>query len=235
MKMKQFSAFGCFVAIAVGLVGCETMREHKTATGATIGAVAGGAAGGVIGHQSGHTGAGVAIGAAAGAALGGGIGYWMDRQAKKYDNIEEVQVEKVPETQTSTTTATTTGAAATTPAHVTLRMSSELLFDKDSAALKPAGDQKLKEIAQVMNEDPESRVVVKGYTSSEGSDDYNMRLSENRAKVVANTLIGYGVNPNRVTSLGMGESSPVGDNATEAGRAQNRRVEIEVYPKETTP
>ena len=227
MIMKQFLAIGLASILTWGLMGCETMREHKTASGATIGAVAGGVAGGLIGKQSGHTGAGAAIGAATGAALGGGIGYWMDRQAKKYDAIEDVQVEKVPETQA----ATTTGSAAPTPAHVTLRLSSELLFDRDASALKPAGDQKLREIAQAMNEDKDSKAVIKGYASADGADDHNLRLSENRAKMVANTLIGYGVDPSRITSLGMGESNSIGDNATEAGRVQNRRVEIEIYPK----
>jgi outer membrane protein OmpA-like peptidoglycan-associated protein len=230
MSMKQFFAIGLTVVMIWGSMGCQTMSEHKIASGAGIGAVAGGVVGGIIGAQSGNAGKGVAIGAATGAALGGGIGWWMDRQAKKYQKIQDVQVEKVPESKAPAGEA---AVGTPEPAHVTLRISSEMLFDKDSSALKPYGDQKLREIAQVMNEDKDSNAVVKGYASSEGADDYNLRLSENRAKVVANTLVGYGVDPGRVTALGMGESHPIGDNATESGRAQNRRVEIEIFPKNT--
>src|SRR5690606_25552658 len=105
-----------------------------------------------------------------------------------------------------------------------------VLFEKGQASLLPGAQPKLQEIARILNEYPNSVVMIRGYTSSEGGDGINIPLSQNRADMVLKTLIGYGVSPQRLTSIGLGSSNPIASNDTEAGRAMNRRVEIEVLP-----
>ncbi|MCL5270922.1 MAG: OmpA family protein [bacterium] len=221
-------------ALLMGTFGCETMRQHKIATGAVLGTAAGALAGGIIGHQSGHRGAGALIGAAAGAALGTGIGYALDRQARKYEQVQDVQVETVQSApaQVATNEQASTPPPPQEPPHLRLRLNNEVLFDKGSSALKPAGTERLRQIADIMKQDPTSRVVVRGFASAEGDDAYNLQLSKARAEMVANQLVFDGVNPQRIQAMGMGESNPIADNATESGRIQNRRVEIDIFPAE---
>ena len=224
MKLKScLIVVALLPALLMGPLGCETMSEHKIVSGAAIGTAAGALAGGIIGHQTGNRTAGALIGAAAGAALGTGIGYYLDRQAKKFEQIEDVQVEKVPQAQAPET-------GRTRPEHLTLRLSNQVLFERGSSALAPRGTDKMQEIANILKEYPDSNVIIKGYTSSEGDDASNTALSQRRADAVKNTLISFSVNPARMQAVGLGESNPIADNATEAGKAQNRRVEIEVYP-----
>lgn len=211
-------------------VGCETMQEHKTASGAIIGTATGAAAGALIGGSH-HRAGGALIGAAAGAALGTGVGYYLDKQSQKYKQIEGVEVQKVPETQAPPAPAGQP-TAQPVPAHLNLVLNSELLFDRNSSILKPEGIQKLGEIAQGLNEDPGSRVIVKGFTSSEGSEQHNLDLSQRRADIVRNQLVANRVTSTRIEAIGFGESNPIADNATEEGRMRNRRVEIEIIPSQ---
>jgi outer membrane protein OmpA-like peptidoglycan-associated protein len=222
MKQRLVTNGALFVML-LGLLGCETMKEHKVASGAVIGGAAGAVVGGVIGAHGGHAGTGAAIGAAAGAALGGGVGYLLDRQQKKYEQVRDVKVERTPQRKDPVT-------QKVEPEHLTLRMSSELLFAKNSSTLSPHGTTKVREIADILNQDKDSNVIVKGYASAEGRDAYNYALSQRRANMVCDTLITNGVAPARITTRGLGASNPIADNSTEAGRAMNRRVEIEVFP-----
>lgn len=224
VMMKQKLMAGALVAVmATSLTGCEWMSEHRTATGAGIGTVAGAAAGAAIGRDA----EGALIGAAAGAALGGGIGYILQRQKDAFDRIEEVEAR-----QTTVNLPPVSPSAPPQQAQaVTVTIGSEVLFDQGSSALTAHGVQKLREVAQVMNQEPNSQIYVMGYTSSEGADQFNMELSQSRANVVKNQLIAYGVAPGRIHALGMGESNPVATNETEAGRMRNRRVEIHVVPQ----
>ena len=209
--------------LILGPLGCQTMQEHKIASGAAIGGAAGAVVGGVIGAHTGRAGAGAAIGAATGAALGGGVGYFLDRQQKKYEQIRDVEVQRTPQSKDP-------ASQKVEPEHLTLRLSSEVLFEKNSSDLSPRGTAKVREIAEVLNEDKDSTVIVKGYASADGSDEVNYSLSQRRANVVSDTLITSKVAPARVTARGLGASNPIADNSTEAGRALNRRVEIEVVP-----
>ena len=220
-KMTKWTAGLLIVSLTTLTMGCQTMSEHKVASGATIGALAGAAGGALIDKH--HRGRGALIGAAAGAAIGGGVGYYLDRKAKRFQEVEDVQVTTVPEA---------TGQGETyEPPRVNLRISDQLLFERGSSALKPGGVQKIQEIANVIREDADSVVIVKGYTSSEGSDQYNTELSQRRADVIKNQMIACMVDASRIQAVGMGESNPIADNSTEAGRAQNRRVEIDVIPR----
>lgn len=212
------------VAVFTTTAGCETMKEHRKVSGAVLGGAAGAATGAIIGHQSGHRTEGALIGAAAGAALGTGVGWWLDRRAKEFEKVEDVEVDKVEKGQVQTP------SGEPVPAHVTLRLSEDVFFEQGSSAITDRGTRRVAEVASLLRQSPDAIIHVKGYTSSEGPDEYNMRLSENRARVVANQLVANGVDPARITALGMGESNPIASNQTEAGRAKNRRVEIEVYP-----
>lgn len=196
------------------LTSCAT-ENKRTAVGAGAGAVVGAGIGAIIGHQTGHTGAGAAIGGATGALLGGGIGYYLDKQAaelKKIQGIENVKQERD---------------------RLIATMSNSLLFDVNSAIIKPGALDGLTQVADVLKRYPETTIVVKGYTDSTGSEAYNQELSERRAKSVANFMIGKSVEAGRVTSIGFGEQFPIAGNDTEAGRQQNRRVELEIIPKDT--
>lgn len=104
----------------------------------------------------------------------------------------------------------------------------DLLFGFDSAKLAPQDRTKLDEVAgRLRNEAPEARMTITGHTDSVGSDAYNQKLSERRARSVADYLISSGIPKGSIASVsGAGERKPVADNGSEDGRAQNRRVEI---------
>ncbi|MCE5227983.1 OmpA family protein [bacterium] len=219
--------FAMISALIAGPVGCESMKGHeRTAVGAGVGAATGALAGGIIGHQSGHKGAGAAIGAATGALIGGGIGYALDRRAAaRLEQIPDVNV------QVNETAPSPEEGQPPVPKRMTLRISNDVLFERGSSALSPAGEAKIGEVANVIKDYPDTSVAVRGYASSDGSDEANMALSQRRADVVAATLEKYRVSRQRIVSVsGLGESSPIASNETESGRAQNRRVEIEVFP-----
>lgn len=105
---------------------------------------------------------------------------------------------------------------------------SDVLFDTGKYTLKPSTQVSLAKVAGILLAYPGLKVQVEGYTDSVGSDDYNMKLSENRASTVKDFLISQGVSPNNITSQGFGKADPVADNSTAAGRAQNRRVNMVV-------
>jgi outer membrane protein OmpA-like peptidoglycan-associated protein len=99
-------------------------------------------------------------------------------------------------------------------------------FAFDSAELQPSARATLDEAASALKNQPDVPYEVAGHTDSIGSDSYNQSLSERRANSVASYLVQSGVSPDRLTVNGYGERNPVAGNDTEAGRAQNRRVEI---------
>jgi outer membrane protein OmpA-like peptidoglycan-associated protein len=107
-----------------------------------------------------------------------------------------------------------------------IELSADAHFDFGSAKLKPAGERKIDEIVQAMQESPEVRIMVEGYTDSVGSEPYNQRLSERRADAVRDYMTARGIAAARIETRGHGEASPVASNDTAEGRAQNRRVVI---------
>ena len=104
----------------------------------------------------------------------------------------------------------------------------DVKFDFDKAVVKPNSYGDVKNLADFMAQYPSTNVEVAGHTDSVGPDAYNQKLSQRRADAVKQVLVKDGVAPSRVTAVGYGESRPVADNATEAGRAVNRRVEASV-------
>ena len=104
----------------------------------------------------------------------------------------------------------------------------DVLFDTGRSTLNPGAGHTIDQLAQFLKENPERTVQVEGYTDSVGSDGLNQTLSEERARSVKSALMDRGIGPDRVEARGFGKSNPVATNATEAGRQQNRRIEIVV-------
>jgi OOP family OmpA-OmpF porin len=116
-------------------------------------------------------------------------------------------------------------AAASSKKTIVLR---GINFDFDKATIKPEFEGVLDAGVEALKENPGVRVQVAGYTDSVGTDEYNQGLSERRANAVLDYLSTHGIDASRLTAVGFGESNPVADNATADGRAQNRRVELNI-------
>jgi outer membrane protein OmpA-like peptidoglycan-associated protein len=183
---------------------------NKTTKGAVIGGAAGAVAGGVIGNQTGSTTRGAIIGAVVGGAAGAIIGHQMDQRAKELEqNVPGAVVERVGE-----------GIQITFP--------SGLLFDFDSYDIRSSAAANLNELARNLSNYGDSNLMIAGHTDAVGSSDYNQTLSEQRAQSASRYLSGQGVS-RHIATAGLGEREPIGSNSTEAGRQQNRRVEIAIY------
>jgi outer membrane protein OmpA-like peptidoglycan-associated protein len=200
--------------VALGLtasgVGCASLPGSKTTQGAVAGGVVGAGAGAAIGRH-GHDTAGILIGTAAGALAGGLIGRYLDSQSQEIDQIPDATVTQQQD-------------------RLLVTFPGDVLFNTGSATLSAGAQQRLSSFAQTLNRYPESNIVVRGHTDSEGSTALNDRLSQERAESVRSYLISQGVAGNRISATGMGEQYPVATNASDAGRQQNRRVEIEIIP-----
>ena len=102
-----------------------------------------------------------------------------------------------------------------------------ILFDVNSAKIKGESYKTLKDIGQLLQDDPELRLSIEGHTDSDGSDEHNMTLSQNRADSVRDYLVvTYSIDASRLEAKGWGESKPIGANDTAEGKANNRRVEL---------
>ena len=114
--------------------------------------------------------------------------------------------------------------------NITLNMPGNITFAFDSSNLQPQFYPTLNNVAETLNEYNQTVIEVAGHTDSVGTDSYNQTLSVQRAQSVANYLSGRGVMQQRMIVTGAGETRPIASNDTEAGRAQNRRVEITIVP-----
>lgn len=206
--LNKYSAVMALAAVAV--TGCAT----KERTGAIVGAASGAAAGAVIGKAAGSTAKGAIIGAAVGGAAGAVIGARMDRQAEELDReVPGAEVERVGE-------------------GILVTFDSGILFDYDSAALKPAARDNLRNLAASIEKYPGTNVMLVGHTDADGADAYNQSLSERRAAAAASFLTAQGVPRARIDATGRGETEPVASNDTAQGKAQNRRVEVAIFASE---
>lgn len=193
----------------------STDANRKTKRGAIIGAIAGAVVGGVVGNQSGNNRTGAVVGAAAGAAVGAAVGRRMDKQEAELRQIEGVEVNRPSEGE------------------INVRLTSDILFDHNSAGLRSTSRETLNELAQNFAQYPDNVIIVEGHTDSTGADKYNQTLSEQRAANVADYLIDRGVRAGNITVYGFGESRPKSTNDTAEGRQLNRRVEINIRAAET--
>lgn len=151
------------------------------------------------------------IGAGIGGVAGGGIGYYMDRQeaALREELVGTgIQVERTEEGQ------------------IELIMPGNITFEVGSATVQSSFVDTLSSLAKVLDEYDDTLVTISGHTDSTGGNDYNQLLSEQRATSVANFLLREGVVIERIAAVGYGELYPIASNASAAGRAENRRVEI---------
>jgi len=189
------------VATLLLALGCETAGK-RTAIGAGVGAAAGAGVGALLGGWK-----GAAIGAGVGVLAGGSVGLYLDKQAKELEQVAEVK-----RTQNG----------------LLVQMKGDILFDTDSAVAKEDAVERLLKVGDILAKYSDDRVRIEGHTDSQGNAKYNEELSMRRAQTVREVLLGRGVQPAQVTALGMGETRPVADNKTAAGRAQNRRVELHI-------
>lgn len=201
------------LASALLLGGCSTLSN--TEKGAIIGAGAGAAGGAAVGKATGdNTAEGAILGAVIGGAAGALIGQQMDRKAKELDReLENAEVKRVGE-------------------GIKVTFDSGLLFDFDSARLRPNAEDNLREFASSMKDFKDTKILIVGHTDAKGSASYNQELSERRAESASSFLRRRGLASQRLITTGKGESEPVATNETEAGRQQNRRVEVAIYANE---
>jgi outer membrane protein OmpA-like peptidoglycan-associated protein len=116
---------------------------------------------------------------------------------------------------------------------ILITFDSGILFGFDSSDIRDQAESNLAALANSLNDMEEDAVLmVVGHTDATGSAEYNQSLSERRANAAANFLIQQGMSADQVQTLGLGESEPIADNETDAGRAENRRVEVAVYASE---
>lgn len=208
----MFKKLALAVAISsLAVSGCANMSN--TQKGATIGAIAGA----VIGKGTGdHDKSRYVWGAVAGAIAGGAIGAYMDKQEQEFrDELAGSGIEVIRDGD-----------------NIRLQLPSNVTFASDSASISQSFDPVLNDVAKVLNRYEKTTMIVEGHTDSTGADDYNLRLSENRALSVRNHLAGSGVDQRRITTIGYGEARPVADNSTMSGRQLNRRVELRIVPNE---
>lgn len=111
-------------------------------------------------------------------------------------------------------------------------MPSNITFASNQSAISPSFDTSLDAVSRVMNKYDKTFLTIEGHTDSSGDAGYNMSLSEKRAVSVRNYLQRQGVNGQRLQVTGFGETQPIASNDTPAGRAQNRRVEINIVPNQ---
>jgi outer membrane protein OmpA-like peptidoglycan-associated protein len=112
-----------------------------------------------------------------------------------------------------------------------ITLSGGVLFASAKYDLLPTAQSNLAQVADALGKsDPDSKIIVAGYTDSQGGQAYNMELSQHRAEAVRSFLVSHGVASDRISAQGFGPSQPVADNASAEGRADNRRVEIVVQP-----
>ena len=196
------------LSAATLVAGCQSMtpRQQGTATGAGVGAATGAVIGGVAGGKAGR---GAIIGGAVGAIAGN---LWSKHLEDKRQAIERAS------------SGTSVAVDRTADNRLKVNVPSDVSFETNSARINPQMRPVLDEVGR--NMDSNIQVTVVGHTDSTGSDAVNDPLSLDRAQSVRDYLSTHGVNSRQITVTGRGSREPVASNGTEAGRAQNRRVEI---------
>ena len=218
--MRKIGVF--VVAAALALSACSTVDPYtgeqqtsNAAKGAGLGALAGAAIGALTNTSSGDEAlTNALIGAGIGALAGGSVGYYMDQQEAKLR-------QRLQGTGVSVTRAGD---------NIILNMPGNVTFATDSYNINSNFYETLNSVAIVLDEFEQTLVDVMGHTDSTGSDQYNQQLSQQRAGSVSQYLASQGVLRQRLVVQGFGESRPIADNNTPAGRQQNRRVEVQISP-----
>lgn len=207
MKRLKTSIIIFAAVTALVITSCKTM--NKSQNGAVIGGTSGAILGGVIGKATGNTALGAILGAAVGGTTGAVIGHKMDKQAEEIKKeVPSAKVERVGE-------------------GIVVEFNSSVLFGFNSFEIMPQADENLHQLVAILNKYPDTNIEIQGHTDSTGTAEYNQGLSEKRASAVASHLTStHGIPYTRITTRGFGKTAPKYSNATEEGRAQNRRVEF---------
>jgi outer membrane protein OmpA-like peptidoglycan-associated protein len=200
--------------IGISISGCKNSRLSRQEKGAIIGVGAGAAMGAIIGNRSGNTAVGAIIGAAIGGTAGTLIGVYMDKQARELERkVENAKVERIGE-------------------GIKMTFDSGLLFGFDSYKLTAETQSNLDNLAEVIKEYNDTDILIEGHTDNVGAQNYNVSLSERRAKAIADYLRDKKVTRSRLRTEGYGENQPIVSNDTKRGQDQNRRVEIVITASE---
>jgi len=212
--MRNFKSLMVLVICSsVILSSCSTTKNSTK--GGFIGGAGGALLGAGIGSVIGH-GKGAAIGAAVGGAVGAGagvmIGKKMDKQKAELEKIEGAKVETVTD--------------ANNLQAIKVTFDSGILFATGKSMLNTSSKSALLKFASTLKETPETDVTIYGHTDNKGSRELNAKLSNERAESVSSFLTSNSIQSNRLTTQGKAFDEPVADNTTEAGRTQNRRVEV---------
>lgn len=218
----NFIVAGVGVAAMLGATACTTTDPYRsspprnnTATGAIAGAVGGALLGYLTNTSDGEQGRKNAlIGAGIGALGGAAVGAYMDNQQRALE--AELSGSGV--------------GVARQGDNLVLRMPSDVTFATDRSDIDSRFYGVLDDVAQVLNQYDQSTIDIIGHADSTGAEDYNLNLSRQRASSVAGYLVSRSVLADRLFVDGYGETRPVASNDTEAGKAQNRRVEIVIRP-----
>jgi outer membrane protein OmpA-like peptidoglycan-associated protein len=200
-----------------GLV--EDTSYDRTKTGAATGALAGA----VIGYNTGkHNASSAIVGGLLGAALGGAVGYSLDQQANEVARALGTGVNNDPLAALDPNHDIIVSKHTT---HVKIMFRDKMMFATNSSTLQPRAKKKVEKIAQLLANYPQTVVGVAGFTDDTGSYDYNLKLSEKRARNVANILAVNG----RPLVKGCAWEKPIAPNDSAQNRALNRRVEVYLY------
>jgi outer membrane protein OmpA-like peptidoglycan-associated protein len=211
-RYLNYNALILILVVSLTLTGCANMS--KTGKGAAIGAGAGAAVGAIIGKATGKTATGAIVGAAVGGTAGAIIGRQMDKQAEELEEeLEGAKVERVGE-------------------GIQITFDSAILFEFGKADLSAQAKTNLNNLAASLKEYPNTEILIAGHTDSVGSEEFNQKLSEQRANTAATYLLEQDITADRMSVIGHGESQPVASNDSDMGRAQNRRVEVAIYATE---
>lgn len=208
-----------FITSTMMLTSCESVKNaNNQQKGTVIGTAAGAVIGGVLGNNLGkgkNAPAGAVLGGIVGGVAGNVIGRNMDKQAKEIkETLPGAEVERVGE-------------------GIKVTMKENMVnFGFDSSDLTSAAKANLDKLAQVLKNNMDTNINIYGHTDSKGTDAYNLSLSERRAAAVKNYLVSQGVSAGRMFTMGVGEKEPVASNDTDAGRAENRRVEFAITANE---
>ncbi len=198
------------IVMTTFLAGCAGVQKQDWPTCAAVGGVSGAALGAI--ESSTYAGWGALIGGGVAAAY-----CWANGTEEQTVAVVEA-VEPIP-----------TAEVEPEPVAEAVRVELDVKFDFDRAEVKSGSYDDIRNLADFMKEYGQTSTVVEGHTDSVGTDAYNQRLSERRANAVRDVLVNqHGLDSSRIEAVGYGESRPVADNATEEGRAINRRVEAEV-------
>lgn len=210
--MKKSISIILSLALTICFYSCAgpTYQERGTKAGALIGTVGGAILGQVIGRNTEATLLGAGIGAVLGGLSGHQIGAYMDRQEQELR---------------AALAASEAASIRRTQNVLTATFQSEVMFDFDSATLKPGAYAEIGRVTNVLNRYTQTAIRVEGHTDSKGSESYNQDLSARRAQAVKSALVQRGVDSRRIQIVGFGESQPISSN-----EAMNRRVNIVIIP-----